>query len=144
MREERKRRKMNIAIRELMRAERKLKPIEELALPLQVLDTIDTRRRPIVVLDEAEVDRRALLLKEWTVYTQTVHRRELNALHARQRAQTHALALLRHVDAVRYAHAVQLDTTLLPYAVDGPTLTPPIRQYHAPDGEYKDTTKQWL
>jgi hypothetical protein len=41
LREERKRRKMNAAIRELMRADRKLKPIDEFTLPIQVLDSIE-------------------------------------------------------------------------------------------------------
>jgi hypothetical protein len=66
------------------------------------------RRRPTVELDEIEVDRRALLHKEWAAYTNTVQRREQQALRARQHAQAHALALLRRVDAERYAHAIQV------------------------------------
>ena len=36
---------------------------------------------------------------------------------------------------------VQLDETLIPLELKGPTATPPIKGYSAPDGEYIDTTK---
>ena len=35
----------------------------------------------------------------------------------------------------------QLDETLIALEFKGPTATPPIKGYYAPDGEYVDTTK---
>ena len=38
---------------------------------------------------------------------------------------------------------LQENPDLLSYSKSGPTLTPPIKDYPFPDGEYNDVTKQW-
>ena len=42
-----------------------------------------------------------------------------------------------------YREAIQLDSFSLPFRCSGPTRTPPIKNYSAPDGEYLDTTRKW-
>lgn len=36
-----------------------------------------------------------------------------------------------------------MDETLLPITLNGPTFTPPIKDYDSPDGEYIDVTRKW-
>lgn len=59
------------------------------------------------------------------------------------KAQEDALTHLKAIDPMLYEAAVELDRDLLSYRSNGPTLTPPIKDYYAPDGSYTDTTKQW-
>lgn len=37
----------------------------------------------------------------------------------------------------------QVDETLIPVTIKGPTLSPPIKDYDSPDGEYTNTSFKW-
>ena len=37
----------------------------------------------------------------------------------------------------------QIDENLIPFERKGPLNTPPIKKYHAPDGDYIDTTNKF-
>lgn len=36
-----------------------------------------------------------------------------------------------------------MDLNLLPFEVSGPTQTPPLANYEAPDGDYVDVSPKW-
>lgn len=44
---------------------------------------------------------------------------------------------------LQYYSLKQVDDTFLPFTVDGPTDTPPIKDFDSPQGDYKDCTKTW-
>lgn len=50
---------------------------------------------------------------------------------------------LRQESEELWFEAIQVDSALLPFKVKGPVLTPPIKDYEAPDGEYFNITRKW-
>ena len=60
------------------------------------------------------------------------------------RAQDAALAELKRVALELYEAAIQLDSNMIPLSMKGPSLTPPLKTYACPDGDYIDTTRSWV
>lgn len=58
-------------------------------------------------------------------------------------AQQKALQELRFESNDLYEEAIQPDSNLVPFHVEGPTATPPIDKYESPDGEYANVSKKW-
>lgn len=56
-------------------------------------------------------------------------------------AQREALEELKLESEELYQAALKPDPTLFPFTQEGPTHTPPIAKYEAPDGKYSDVTK---
>lgn len=58
-------------------------------------------------------------------------------------SQQKALDELRKESEELYLEAVQLDHEIFPFTASGPKITPPIKNYESPDGEYIDISKKW-
>ncbi|KAJ6638269.1 39S ribosomal protein L40, mitochondrial [Pseudolycoriella hygida] len=142
-REDRKRKKLEKQIRRLEKNARQLKPIDEMEVPLSLIDEKDKRTRPLPKLTAEVVERRALLEKSWARYQLQEKLRDYKIIDRVQRAQQKALQELRFESKELYDQAIQIDPNLVPIHVDGPTATPAIDNYESPDGEYVNISKKW-
>ncbi|KPJ18278.1 39S ribosomal protein L40, mitochondrial [Papilio machaon] len=143
-REDRRRKKLEKQIRRLEKNARQLKPIDELEIPLNVVDQIGKRKRPDVKLSEQEVEARALLQKEWSRYKRAEYMSTVAQIDRIMGAQKRALDMLYEESEDLYNEAVMPDLKLIPYSIKGPVATPPIKNYDSPDGEYIDVSKKWI
>lgn len=84
-------------------------------------------------VDEQEKERRVLLLKEWSKYRNQQQRNELRKLKDVIMSRELALRELKKVSPWHYEEAVKTDDSLFPLHLHGPTETPPIPGYIAPD-----------
>lgn len=100
-------------------------------------------RSPPQLLSE-ESERRALLLKDWARYKQAQHKEEMAAIAQALDAQQEALKELRLESEELYEAAIQRDPELVPFLNQGPSHTPPIVNYQAPEGKYNDITKVYV
>ena len=141
--EERKKRKIEKEIKRLQRFTQTLKPIEEMQLPLQVQDQRELRERPQPVISPEEEERRVLLLKKWSVYRRNQYMADLQMLDRVQYSQQLALDKLREESEELYQAAISVDEALIPIIIKGPTLTPPVKDYESPDGEYTNSSFKW-
>ncbi|XP_031618563.1 39S ribosomal protein L40, mitochondrial [Contarinia nasturtii] len=142
---DRRKRKIEKAIRRLQKNSRQLKPIEEVEKPKALVKIEDqiARKRPPIQLNDEQRDYRALLQKDWTRYKRQQNL-ELNQICKQIfESQNKALQELRLESEVLYQAAIQPDENLLPVTLKGPVNTPPIKNYDSPDGEYKDVSKKW-
>ncbi|XP_062398848.1 39S ribosomal protein L40, mitochondrial [Sardina pilchardus] len=114
-------------------------PIEDFITPAKCLDEMRVRSEPRLVFDETE--RRALLLKEWSRYKQAQHQAEMAAISGAMEAQRQALEELSLESEELYQAALAPDMGLLPFTQQGPSYTPPIQNYEAPEGKYNNITK---
>ncbi|XP_030273442.1 large ribosomal subunit protein mL40 [Sparus aurata] len=114
-------------------------PIEDFITPAKCLD--ETRERSAPKLSFEESERRAMMLKEWCRYKQDQHMAEMEAVELALEAQREALEELKLESEELYQAALKPDPLLFPFTHEGPTHTPPITQYEAPDGKYTDITK---
>ncbi|KAF0304865.1 39S ribosomal protein L40, mitochondrial [Amphibalanus amphitrite] len=142
-REERRRRKLEKAIRRLEKSSRQLKPLAEMELPREVRAELSERRRPARPLTTEEANERFDLMKEWTRHRREQHVADVAVLRRIQESRAKALRELRAESFQLYCAAIEEDPDLVPWAHSGPTLTPPIDGYDAPDGDYVDTTRRW-
>ncbi|XP_026480573.1 39S ribosomal protein L40, mitochondrial-like [Ctenocephalides felis] len=142
-REERRRKKLEKQIRRLEKNARQLKPIDELDVPLVLIDQNKQRTRPVVKHTEEELERRAMLQKEWTQARTRTYLADYQMIDRILASQRKALDELRKESEELYLEAVQIDQELLPFTTTGPTITPPIKNYESPDGEYIDISKKW-
>ncbi|CAG9857804.1 unnamed protein product [Phyllotreta striolata] len=142
-REERKKKKLEKAIRKLEKHARKLKPIGECEIPFDLLDTLNERKRSLPALSSEILDKRALLEKRWANYKREQRLIDVQMLDRIQYSQQRALDELRKESEELYQEAIQPDLLLMPYKVEGPVETPPIENYKSPDGDYKDVSKVW-
>ncbi|XP_056637555.1 39S ribosomal protein L40, mitochondrial [Diorhabda sublineata] len=142
-REERKKRKIEKQIRRLEKNARQLKPIEECEVPLEILDTLSTRKRYLAPPSPEILEKRALLLKKWCHYKREQHLADMQMLDRIAYSQQKALDELRKESEELYQEAVQSDFQLLPFVCQGPVETPPIKHYNSPDGDYQDVSKKW-
>lgn len=117
-------------------------PIEDYSTPTKCLD--ETRVRTAPKLSVEETERRALLLKEWSRYKKEQHEAEMEAIEDALKAQTEALNELKLESEELYRAALEPDPLLLPFTREGPTYTPPIPEYEAPDGKYTDITRIYV
>ena len=91
------------------------------------------RVRNIPKVDEQEQERRVLLLKEWSKYRNQQQRDELRKLQVVISSRELALRELKKVSPWHYEEAMKTDESLFPLHLQGPTETPPILGYIAPD-----------
>lgn len=142
-REERKKKRLEKQIRRLERNAKQLKPIDELEVPLELVDGKKERMREAAVITPAVEEERALLTKDWTRYKRKQHLKDMQMIDRLMFAQQKALDELRQESEELYQAAIQINPTLLPFTVRGPVKTPPIKGYDSPDGEYTDVSKKW-
>ncbi|KAJ1528701.1 hypothetical protein ONE63_007094 [Megalurothrips usitatus] len=143
LREEKRKRKLEREIRRLAKHAQSLKPIEEMQLPLHIQDQVNQRTRAVLDISPDEEERRALLLKQWSYHRQREHYTDTKMLNRIAYSQSIALDELRHESEELYQAAIKVDESLLPISVRGPTLTPPIKDYDSPDGDYQNTSFKW-
>ncbi|XP_053698292.1 39S ribosomal protein L40, mitochondrial [Sabethes cyaneus] len=150
-REERKRKRLEKMIRRLEKNARQLKPVEELEVPIELLDEQDKRKRTGgLQVSEQERESRILLEKQWAKYKMEEKLAYYQLIDRVLAAQTKALNELRLESEALYQQAIQPDLQqdgagggLLPLKTEGPVSTPPVAGYEMPDGEYIDVSKKW-
>ncbi|XP_073819374.1 mitochondrial ribosomal protein L40 [Musca autumnalis] len=142
-REERRKKKLEKQIRRLEKNARQLKPIEELEVPLTLIDEQKQRKRTLPPLSEAELEKRIQLNKQWSRYKHEQKMNEYQIMDRIMQSQRKALEELRLESEELYQEAIQPDMTLLPVKIKGPVATPPISNYASPDGEYILESKKW-
>ncbi|XP_061184705.1 large ribosomal subunit protein mL40-like [Saccostrea echinata] len=141
--EQRKRKKIENELRRLERKEGTLKPIDEYDSVRKLKRQVSDRARPIPELPKEEVLRRIQLEKDWCHYTTKQYRALSWSIHQATKFSAETLVELRKESEELYVQAIQEDPNLLSYSKSGPSLTPPIKDYNFPDGEYSDVTKVW-
>ncbi|KAI5635906.1 mitochondrial ribosomal protein l28 domain-containing protein [Phthorimaea operculella] len=142
-REERRKKKIEKQIRRLEKNARQLKPIDEMEVPLHLMDQMGKRRRPALILPAEEVEARALLQKDWARYKREEYIANVAQIDRIMAAQRRALDRLYEESEDLYNEAIMPDLSLIPYSITGTVATPPIKGYDSPDGEYIDVTKKW-
>ncbi|CAH0400572.1 unnamed protein product [Chilo suppressalis] len=142
-REDRRRKKLEKQIRRLQKNARQLKSIDEMEVPLHILDEMGKRKRPPVKLSSEVMEARALLQKEWTQYKREEYMNSVAQIDRIMAAQRRALDKLYEESEELYDEAIMPDLSLIPYSVRGPVATPPIKDYASPDGEFIDVSKKW-
>ncbi|XP_043924711.1 39S ribosomal protein L40, mitochondrial [Protopterus annectens] len=114
-------------------------PIEDFLIPTKFMN--ETRVRADSNLSFEESERRALLMKEWSRYKKQQHDAEMKMINSVLEAQQEALKELRLESEKLYQEAIKRDQDLIPLEKEGPSHTPPITGYQAPEGKYNDITK---
>lgn len=76
-----------------------------------------------------------------SLFPQEQHMAEKQAIEQALEAQREALEELKLESEELYQAALQPDPLLFPFARQGPTHTPPLTKYEAPEGKYNDITK---
>ncbi|XP_064554726.1 large ribosomal subunit protein mL40 [Drosophila montana] len=142
-REDRKKKKIEKQIRRLERNARQLKPVEELEVPLDLIDDKAKRERKLTPLGSAEVEQRALLKKHWAHYKHDEKVADFQIIDRLLQSQNKALEELRRESEELYQAAIEVDAKLLPVTVKGPVATPPIKNYVSPDGDYIHQSMKW-
>lgn len=142
-REEKRRKKLEKSIRRLEKSARKLKPIDELEIPLCLKFEDQERLRKLPPKSEEEEERRILLQKEWSRYKHKQFMNDMQTIDRFIASQQKALNELRAASEELYNEAIQLDPSFIPYVTKGPVHTPPIENYDSPDGEYIDLTVKY-
>ncbi|EDW15590.1 uncharacterized protein Dmoj_GI22697 [Drosophila mojavensis] len=142
-REDRKKKKIEKQIRRLEKNARQLKPVEELEVPLDLIDNKAQRERKLAPLSAEEIEHRALLKKQWAQYKHEQKVADFQIIDRLVQSQNKALEELRCESEELYQAAIAIDTTLLPVSVKGPVATPPIKGYISPDGDYIHQAMKW-
>ncbi|XP_011203917.1 39S ribosomal protein L40, mitochondrial [Bactrocera dorsalis] len=142
-REDRRKKKLEKQIRRLEKNARQLKPIEELEIPLTLLDEKDKRTRKLLPLSDKDLETRALLTKKWAKYKHQQKVSDFQTIDRLLQSQNKALDELRKESEELYQEAIQQDMALLPVTIKGPVATPPIKNYVSPDGDYIHENKKW-
>ncbi|XP_063051711.1 39S ribosomal protein L40, mitochondrial [Engraulis encrasicolus] len=114
-------------------------PIEDFIPSAKGYDEMRVRSEPRLSFEESE--RRALLHKEWTVFKHGQHQAEMATIKGAVEAQRQALEELRLESEELYQAALAPDPALFPFTQQGPSYTPPMHNYDAPEGTYNDKTK---
>ncbi|EDV95095.1 39S ribosomal protein L40, mitochondrial [Drosophila grimshawi] len=142
-REDRRKKKIEKQIRRLEKNARQLKPVEELEVPLDLIDNKAKRERKLTPLGTAELEQRALLKKEWARYKHDEKVADFQIIDRLVQSQNKALEELRRESEELYQAAIEVDMKLLPVSVKGPVATPPIKNYVSPDGDYVHQAMKW-
>ncbi|KAH8383154.1 hypothetical protein KR009_007102, partial [Drosophila setifemur] len=142
-REDRRKKKIEKQIRRLEKNARQLKPVEELEVPLELIDEKDQRQRKLTPLGSAELEERDLLKKQWAHYKHDERVADFQIIDHLVQAQNKALEELRRESEELYQAAIEIDSQLLPVAFKGPVATPPIKDYASPDGDYLHQSMKW-
>jgi large subunit ribosomal protein L40 len=107
-------------------------PTDPEAIPNQTL-LEPARRRIVNKLSKEEEEKRVLLLKEWSRFKIQQHKEDLHRIQEMTRCREEALKELKKCSMYLYLEAIKIDKTLFPVEFTGPTETPPIAGYSAPD-----------
>ncbi|XP_022913089.1 large ribosomal subunit protein mL40 [Onthophagus taurus] len=142
-RDDRKKKRIEKQIRKLEKNARQLKPIEELEIPMVIIDHKKERYRKSPALTAETLEERILLEKQWSQFKKQEYVKDLKMLDRIAYSQQKALDELRKESEELYQEAIQPDLQLIPYGFIGPVETPPIEGYNAPDGDYQDVSKKW-
>nr|XP_055023166.1 39S ribosomal protein L40, mitochondrial [Misgurnus anguillicaudatus] len=126
-------------LKKLERVPPELIPIEDFVTSAKCLDETRVREGPKLSFEESE--RRALLLKQWSRYKYSQHQTEMAVIEEALEAQRQALEELKIESEDLYKAAIKPDTDLFPFQHQGPSYTPSIPNYEAPDGKYNDITR---
>ncbi|XP_029657062.1 39S ribosomal protein L40, mitochondrial-like [Octopus sinensis] len=138
----RTRKKLDREIRRLSRVTNQLKPIIEEQPDLKLISEIPLRKR----LTDCSPDPDELQF-ETIVYSKLRRRDKKEQRDAFQRAvkcEKEALIELSKTCEWLYKNALKIDKSLIPLSVDGPSITPQIRDYSPLDGEYIETTNLFI
>ncbi|KAG7173864.1 39S ribosomal protein L40, mitochondrial-like [Homarus americanus] len=141
--EERRKRKIEKAIRRLEKNAGQLKPVDELEVPPAILQEMNIRKRAEISITEETEESQASILKEWSNYKYQQHLAEVTLIERIIASRERALQELRQESEDLWLEAIQIDQMLLPFRVKGPVATPPIKDYNVPDGDYIDKTTKW-
>jgi len=141
VKEERRRKRLAKALKKMEKQPRQPKPLIELEVPEVLKTEAAARSRNSAVSEEVREDRH-YFMKEWSGFALKRHREELWELDRKLLAQQKALDKLREESMELYLEACQFDPNLIPFTAEGPTATPPIKDY-IQDGEYKDITREY-
>ncbi|XP_039248128.2 large ribosomal subunit protein mL40-like [Styela clava] len=96
----------------------------------------EPRQRSLEPLTAEELERRILLQKEWSKFVTNRKKKEDEKLLILKESQETALYELRLESEELYLAATEVDENLFPFAMEGPTETPPNKNYVAPLGTY--------
>merc|ERR1712071_740288 len=140
-REEKKKRRIEKSIRRLEK-NAKLKPLEELGIPLSLAKGQNIRIRK-ETLSAEEQESNTLLLKSWSKYKYNQQLDENKMIDRITNSQQKALDQLKCISPELYLEAIQMDLKLVPFSASGPTRTPSLESYEAPDGEFVDVSPKW-
>ncbi|XP_020625730.1 39S ribosomal protein L40, mitochondrial-like [Orbicella faveolata] len=111
-------------------------PIDPESLLNAALLEASRQRHPLEVSPE-EQERRILLLKEWSRHKMQQHKEDLQRVQELERCREEALKELKKSSLHLYEQAIQVGGDLFPLQFKGPTETPPIADYMAPDMDDK-------
>ncbi|VDO99294.1 unnamed protein product [Soboliphyme baturini] len=114
---EKKKKRAEKTIQQLLRHAKKLKPIEENAPEMKVLDNLK--------------------------YNARKNTEELKRVNVMLRNQRKALEELKKESQFLYEAAIQVNPNLLPMDRAGPVSWLASPRYESPDGDYKDITRKW-
>ncbi|EGT47817.1 hypothetical protein CAEBREN_04312 [Caenorhabditis brenneri] len=142
-REARRRKRLEKEIRQMQKHSKKPKPVDELTLDVKSAKNIGERRRPVIELSMEQIDERAIALKDYTRSRIALQQKDDAWIRGAIESQRKALVELKKLSPELYNAAIQPAPNDLPLTIHGPTLTPPIKNYEAPDGDYIDTTRNW-
>ncbi|CAD5215814.1 unnamed protein product [Bursaphelenchus okinawaensis] len=142
-REARKRKKLTREIREMMKHSKKPKPVTELTVDVKSARNIDLRYREPSVLSEAEMDDRAIITKAYNTSRNILAHSDIRWIQTAIKEQDEAMNLLKSLSPDLYKAAASLSEGLSIYEGKGPMITPPLKEYRSPDGDYEDTTRTW-
>ena len=115
-------------------------PVDPEALLNPALLEAPRLRKP-VKLSYEEQERRTLLLKEWSRYKMKQHKEDLQRIQELERCRQEALKELKKSSLYLYNEAIKVDPDFFPIQFKGPTETPPITDYVAPDMEENKADK---
>ncbi|XP_055615711.1 39S ribosomal protein L40, mitochondrial [Toxorhynchites rutilus septentrionalis] len=142
-REERKKKRLEKQIRRLEKNARQLKPVEDLDIPIELIDEREQRKRTGIRVTPEVLESRVLLEKQWAKHKRLEKLADYQLIDKVLAAQTKALNELRFESEELYQKAIEPDMGIVPLKVEGPVATPPIDGYDMPDGEYIDVSKKW-
>ncbi|XKL63177.1 hypothetical protein PGB90_005541 [Kerria lacca] len=143
LRTERKRKRLWKEIKRLTKQQKQLKPLDEIEVPYHLSDEPEKYERMKPILSTEILEERAELLRKWSVHKLRFHTKDLQIIDKLEAAQSHALDELKKESSELYEEAIKIDETLLPFTAEGPTETPPIKNYEIVDGEYIDVSRKW-
>ena len=128
------RRKKRPTLSSLRKTAEVVPPIDPESLLNTTLLEASRQRRPVELSPE-EKERRTLLLKEWSRHKMQQHKEDLQRFQELERCREEALKELKKSSPLLYEAAIKVDANFFPIEFKGPTETPPIPDYLAPDME---------
>lgn len=128
------RRKKRPTLSSLRKTAEVVPPIDPESLLNTTLLEASRQRRPVELSPE-EKERRTLLLKEWSRHKMQEHKEDLQRFQELERCREEALKELKKSSPLLYEAAIKVDANFFPIEFKGPTETPPIPDYLAPDME---------